>query len=94
MTLLNKRDLLTTSRFRKDIKALDKSIQLEAFDIAQKLCLDIKDNSLKIKKLTGFDKIFRVVVLKNYRMIFTVTETQVILYRIAHRKEIYKNLEI
>jgi mRNA-degrading endonuclease RelE of RelBE toxin-antitoxin system len=94
MTLSNKRDLLTTSRFRKDIKTLQKPVQLEAFEIAKKLCLDLKDNSLKIKKLTGFDKIYRVVVFKDFRMIYTFTETEIILYRIAHRKEIYKNLEI
>jgi addiction module RelE/StbE family toxin len=94
MTLLSKRDLLTTPRFSKDIKSLDKPIQLEAFEIAKKLCLDIKDNSLKIKKLTGFDKIYRVVVFKDYRMVYTFNENEIILYRIAHRKDIYKKLEI
>lgn len=94
MTLLNKRDLFITSKFRKDIKNLEKSIQIEAFEIANKLCSDIKDNTLKIKKLTGFDKIYRVVVFKDYWMIYTYTDIEVIHYRIAHRKEIYKNLEI
>lgn len=94
MTLLSKKDLLTTPRFRKDIKSLDKPIQLEAFEIAKKLCLDIKDTTLNIKKLTGFDKIYRVVVFKNYRMIYTYNDNAIILYRIAHRKDIYKKFEI
>jgi len=53
MTLLIKRNLLSTSRFRKDIKSLDKLIQLEAFDVATILCSDISSSSHKIKKLTG-----------------------------------------
>jgi mRNA-degrading endonuclease RelE of RelBE toxin-antitoxin system len=45
-----------TKRFTKDIKKIDSEIQKEAYRITLKLTENPFDNTLKIKKLKGFDK--------------------------------------
>jgi addiction module RelE/StbE family toxin len=81
-----------TNRFTKDIKKFDPDLQEEAYRIALKLVNDPFDDSLKIKKLKGFEKSYRVVVYKDYRMIYKIVEDSLILMRFAHRKDIYKKL--
>ena len=44
--------------------------------------------------MTGFRVIYRVVVVRNYRMIFSFDNENIYLLRIGHRREIYRNLEI
>ena len=90
----NKKKIYRTKRFVKDIKKLDIKTQEEAFRISLKLSENIFDDTLKIKHLTGFDKIYRVVVYKDYRLVYTFDEENIYLLRIAHRKNIYKNLEL
>jgi mRNA-degrading endonuclease RelE of RelBE toxin-antitoxin system len=92
--LSNKKKIYRTKRFAKDIKKLDIKIQQEAFRISLKLSENIFDDTLKIKHLIGFDKIYRVVVYKDYRLVYTFDEENIYLLRIAHRKNIYKNLEL
>ncbi len=88
------RELFKTARFTRDIKKLPNVVQNKAFEISLKLLENPLDRSLKVKNLTGFKKIYRVIVITDYRMIYGFDETSVTLYRIAHRKEIYKSLEI
>lgn len=87
------RQLFKTKRFSKDISKLNKSIQIKAFEISQKLILNPFDSSLEIKQLTGYDRIYRVVVFSDFRMIYTFDKLTLTLLRIANRKDIYKNLE-
>lgn len=69
-------------------------IQRKSYEISLKLIENPLDRTLNIKHLTGFKKVYRVVVFSDYRMIYTYDENSVTLLRIAHRKDIYKSLEI
>ncbi len=93
-TLQDKKTILSTNRFSKDIKKLQRNIQEKAYSIAQRLSVNPFDEQLKIKHLTGFEKIYRVVVFSEFRMIYTFDKENLYLLRIAHRKDIYKNLEL
>ena len=44
--------------------------------------------------MTGLHGFYRVVIVRNYRMIFSFDEENIYLLRIGHRREIYRNLEI
>ncbi len=90
----NKRGLQRTKRFSRDIKKLSRSIQQEAFRIAQKLRDNIFDPELDVRKMTGLKGIYRVVVMTDYRMIFSFDAENIYLLRIGHRKDIYRDLEI
>ncbi|MCI0495365.1 type II toxin-antitoxin system RelE/ParE family toxin [candidate division KSB1 bacterium] len=90
----NKRELQKTKRFSRDIKKLSRSIQQEVFLIAQKLQKNIFDPELDVRKMTGLKGIYRVVVMTDYRMIFSFDAENIYLLRIGHRKDIYRDLEI
>jgi mRNA-degrading endonuclease RelE of RelBE toxin-antitoxin system len=90
----NKRSLQRTNRFRRDIKRLSSYEQEAAFRIATQLSENIFDPSLNLKPLTGVRGIYRVVVVRNYRMVFSFDDENIYLLRIAHRREIYRNLEL
>jgi mRNA-degrading endonuclease RelE of RelBE toxin-antitoxin system len=86
--------LQRTKRFGRDIKKLPRSVQQDAYEVAQQLAIDVFHPQLNIKPLTGFKQTYRVVVLTDYRMIFSFDTSQVYLLRIAHRKDIYRNLKL
>jgi mRNA-degrading endonuclease RelE of RelBE toxin-antitoxin system len=90
----NKRAIQRTNRFGRDIRRLPDNIQKEAFQIAAQLSDNIFERLLNVKPLTGFRDIYRVVVVRDYRMIFSFDDANIYLFRIGHRREIYRNLEI
>ncbi len=90
----SKRAIQRTNRFGRDIRRLPDNIQKEAFRLAARLSEDIFDPLLSIKPMTGFSGVFRVVVVRDYRMIFSFDEANIYLLRIGHRREIYRNLEV
>jgi mRNA-degrading endonuclease RelE of RelBE toxin-antitoxin system len=90
----NRRGLQKTKRFSRDIKKLSTSIQQEAFRIAQKLRENIFDPALDVRKMTGLKGVYRVMVMTDYRMIFSFDVENIYLLRIGHRKDIYRDLEI
>ena len=90
----DKRAIQRTNRFGRDVRRLPQNIQKEAFLITEKLAADIFDSSLNIKSLTGFRGIYRVVIVRDYRMVFSFDDENIYLLRIGHRREIYRNLEI
>ena len=94
MSSSTKRTLQRTKRFTRDLKKLPKDAQRDAFSKAAKLTADIFDPTLNVRKMAGFDDTFRVVVLKDYQMIFSFDSENVYLLRINHRKDIYKKLEL
>lgn len=93
-TSSNKRKIQRTNRFGRDIRRLPQNIQEAAFQISLELAEDIFDRSLNIKQMTGFRGIWRVVVVRDYRMIFSFDEENLYLLRIGHRREIYRRFEI
>lgn len=90
----SKRKIQKTNRFSKDIKKLPTNVQRSTFDITNKLAINIFDPDLNIKKLTGFEKNFLVIVMKDYRLIFTYDAENLYLLRIGHRKNIYRKHEL
>jgi mRNA-degrading endonuclease RelE of RelBE toxin-antitoxin system len=72
------RKIQRTNRFGRDIRRIPLDVQQEAF---------------RTRPLTGFDGIYRAVVVRDYRIIF-FDEKNICLLRFGHRKEIYKRLEL
>ena len=94
MTSPPRKVLRRTNRFARDLKPLSENVKTEAFDIARKLCERVFHPELNVRPLTSFRGYFRVVVAKDYRMIFSFDDEAVYLRRIAHRREIYRRLEL
>jgi mRNA-degrading endonuclease RelE of RelBE toxin-antitoxin system len=90
----NKRALQRTNRFSRDIRRLPRDVQKEAFQIANQLAANIFVSTINVKQMTGLHGFYRVVIVRNYRMIFSFDEENIYLLRIGHRREIYRNLEI
>lgn len=90
----NRRRIQRTTRFGRDVRRLPNNVQKEAFQTAMQLAADTFEPTLNIKSLTGFRGIYRVVVLRNYRLIFSLDDENIYLLRIGHRREIYRNLEL
>lgn len=85
-----KRRLEKTKAFSKDVKKLPRHVVAAGWEAAQTLQEDVLSPRLNIKKLEGFDRIWRVVVKKDYRIIYTFNESAIYLLRFAHRKEVYR----
>ncbi len=94
MTSPPKKILRRTNRFARDLKPLPEHVKSEAFEAAQKLCESVFHRELDVRPLTGLKGYFRAVVARDYRMIFSFDNEAVYLRRIAHRKEIYRRLEL
>ena len=90
----NKRNIQKTNRFGRDIRHLPTNVQEYAFQAATKLSENIFDSSLKFKRMTGLPGVYRVVILHDYRMVYSFDDKNIYLLRIAHRREIYKGLEL
>lgn len=90
----SKRAVRRTNRFGRDIRRLPPDVQKEAFQTASQLAADIFDSTINVKQMTGLRGIYRVVVVRNYRMVFSFDDENLYLFRIGHRREIYRNLEI
>lgn len=93
-TSSNKRIIKRTGRFGRDVRRVPQNVQEEAFQISLQLAENIFDKTLNIKQMTGFKGIWRVVVVRDYRMIFSFDDENIYLLRIGHRREIYRRLEI
>lgn len=90
----SKKSIQRTNRFGRDIRRLPADVQEEAFMTAIQLAADIFDVTLNVRPLTGFKGIYRAVVVREYRMIFSFDDENLYLLRIGHRREIYRNLEL
>lgn len=94
MTSSPDRTLRRTNRFGRDLKPLPEEIKQDAFEVAHKLSQNIFHPELDVRPLTGFRGYYRVVVAKDYRLIFSFDSENIFLLRIAHRKETYRTLEL
>jgi len=84
------RQIRTASVLRRDLRKLSRSIQEEAWRIARMLSGDVFDPRLRIRKLHGYDGVWRVSLHQDYRLIYTFDEENVYILRVAHRKDIYR----
>jgi len=92
--LHNKRRIHRTKRFARDIKKISESVQKEAFQISQKLADDIFHADLNVRSMTGLKGVYRVVVKKDYRIVFSFDSENLFFLRIGHRKDIYRKMEL
>lgn len=90
----NKKNIQRTNRFGRDVRRLPGDVQEEAFRVALQLAADIFDPRINVRPLTGFSGIYRAIVARDYRLIFSFDDDNLYLLRIAHRRDIYRNLEL
>ena len=72
----------------KDLSKLEKS---EAKKILSKIETDLKKNANQNPILKGMFQGLRKLRVGNYRVIYSILNDVVLILRIAHRKEVYKN---
>jgi len=81
-----KYEVIIKPKSEKDLKMVPKS------DI-QNILLSVSNLkyglNANVKKLTNFSPEYRLRV-GNYRVLFEIIETKIIIYRILHRKDVYK----
>ncbi|MFH0991967.1 MAG: type II toxin-antitoxin system RelE/ParE family toxin [bacterium] len=94
MTSSRNKILQRTNRFARDLRPLPEEVKAKAFETAQKLCVDVFHPELDVRPMTGLKGYYRVIVANEYRIIFSFDNDTIFLRRIAHRKEIYRNLEL
>lgn len=70
-TLPVKRSLEKTSTFSRDIKKLPQNIVEAGWKVAQILQSDIFAPQLDVRKLEGYNDVWRVVVKKDYRLVYS-----------------------
>ena len=73
-------------RALKDCKNIDKKILNAIFPKIEMLSDDLQGN---VKKLTDFTPEYRLRV-GDYRVLFETERDKIIIYRVRHRKEVYK----
>jgi mRNA interferase RelE/StbE len=69
----------------KDLRAIDKG---EAHRIIEKIKVMENDLAGDVKRLTNFTPEYRLRV-GNYRVLFEVEGTKVVIYRVRHRRDAY-----
>ncbi len=86
------RELFVTSQFRKDLKIIPAGIKEQVDTLLPLLRNNPTDFKLLIKKLKGFSPPIYRIRIGAYRLVYAFNAVQVILLRIRHRKDVYKNL--
>ena len=89
-TSSHNRRLEKTKAFSKDVKKLPQSIAVAGWEAAQILQENVLSSRLNIRKLEGYEHVWRVVVKKDYRLDYTFDDSAIYLLRFGHRKEIYR----
>ena len=72
----------------KDLSKLEKS---DAKEILSKIDKELKGNANQYPILKGMFRGMRKFRVGNYRVIYSILNNDVLILRIAHRKEVYKN---
>ena len=88
---MESRKITLTPLFIRDFKKLNKSIKDDIKFKLDKLKINPFNPDLKIKKLSGHKNKYRVVIIKNFRLIYSFNETHIILIAVKHRKDIYNS---
>lgn len=73
-------------RALKDLQSLPKAIQRRLLARIEGLANDLAGD---VKQLTDFTPEYRLRV-GDYRVLFEVEETKVVIYRVLHRKDAYR----
>lgn len=86
--------IFKTKYYKKNVASLNKK-DLSLLNRQEKfLEIDIFHPNLHTKKLRGFDTdlVYSFRITRSYRGIFRLTDGNIILFAIGHRKEIYRDL--
>lgn len=86
------RTVLVTPRFKKDVCKIPQDIQEAADETIDLLSINPWHPGLNVKKLTNIVPVVYRVRIRHYRLIFSYTREAIILHRIRHRKDIYRDL--
>lgn len=86
---MENRKITLTPLFIRDSKKINKSIKEDIKFKLDKLKINPFHPDLKIKKLAGYKSRYRVVIIQNYRLIYTFNQDEIILIAVKHRKDIY-----
>ena len=70
----------------KDCKSIDKKILKSIFSKIELLSNDLQGD---VKKLTNFTPEYRLRA-GDYRVLFETEKDEIIIYRVMHRKEVYR----
>ena len=70
----------------KDVKKIPKKILITVFDKIELLSDNLQGS---VKHLTNFTPEYRLRV-GDYRILFEIDEDRIIVYRIQHRKDVYR----
>ncbi len=75
----------------KELQGLPKKIQQKILDAVQLISLNPYTELLQIKKMKGFDSLYRVRI-QDYRVIYLIEnqKIKVTIIKIGHRKEVYE----
>jgi mRNA-degrading endonuclease RelE of RelBE toxin-antitoxin system len=87
--------LLKTKNYKKNVRSLSQKEQNMLGKQEKLLAGNMFDSRLHTKKLQGFpgDKVFSFRITRTYRAIFRVSDEDIILFAIGHRKEVYEGLD-
>lgn len=86
------RELIVTSQFRKDLKNIPDRIKEQADAVLALLRNNPVDQTLGVKKLASINPLAWRIRIGVYRLVYTFNQTQLILLRFRHRKDVYRNL--
>ncbi|MCK4577964.1 MAG: type II toxin-antitoxin system RelE/ParE family toxin [Candidatus Marinimicrobia bacterium] len=70
----------------KDCKKISKPQLERIFNHVEEMSINLKGD---VKRLTNFTPEYRLRV-GDYRILFEIDDNKIIIYRIRHRKEVYK----
>jgi mRNA interferase RelE/StbE len=80
-------NIVYKSSIKKDLKKIDKKELLKILDEIENI---LKSKPLKEKELKGeFEGLFSYRI-RNYRVIYTILGSTILVLRISHRKDVYK----
>ncbi|KAA0227153.1 hypothetical protein EDS67_17565 [candidate division KSB1 bacterium] len=82
-----KRQIEKTRAFSKDIKKLSREVATAGWKTVLRY---IYAPQLNLRKLEGYDDVWRLVVKKDYRLVYSFDGNNIYLLRFAHRKDIYR----
>ena len=79
-------DVQLKPRAVRDIERLPSRIQAQVLARIEKMSNDLEGD---VKRLTNFTSEYRLRV-GNYRILFEVEDKTIVIYRIRHRREVYR----
>lgn len=90
MNSSSEREIHRSRVFTKDLKKLPDDVKQRCWEIVQLLAENVFNPTVDIKKLHGYENVWRAGVKRVYRLIYTFDEHTLYLLRIVHRKDVYR----